>query len=88
VARFLQVIVVPVVGWMLVLFAYGIFRYPDGPIHQCVSHGYCGKQGQQHTEVEYNHYLKWQTMIEWSWPPGMLVLILATRKRLYKPGGT
>jgi hypothetical protein len=86
-ARFLAVIVVPVVTWMLVLFAYGIFSYPDGPIRQCTSHGYCGKQGQPHTEREYRRYLAWQTTIEWSWPPGLLILFLANRKRLYLPGG-
>ena len=30
---------------MVVLFVYGLIRYPDLPIRECPS-GYCGKQGQ------------------------------------------
>jgi hypothetical protein len=85
-ARILKVVVVAVVTWMLVLFAYGVLRYHDGPIHQCASHGYCGKQGQPHTESEYRQYLEWQTTIEWSWPPGLLVLFLANKRRIPVPG--
>ena len=30
---------------MVVLFVYGLIRYPDLPIRECPS-GYCGRQGQ------------------------------------------
>lgn len=85
-AGFLKIVVVVVVAWMLVIFSYGIFRYPDGPIHECAGQGYCGKQGQPHSEREYRQYLEWRTTIAWSWPPGLLILFLANRKRVYLQG--
>jgi hypothetical protein len=39
-----------IVTIMLMLFVYGLVRFPDAPLHSCVDHGYCGKQGQPHTD--------------------------------------
>jgi hypothetical protein len=83
-----KLIVVPVVAGMLILFAYGVLKYPDGPIQKCASHGYCGKQGQTHTERDYAQYREWQTTIAWTWPPGLLLLILLSRKRSHVPSGS
>ena len=44
---------------MVVLFVYGLIRYPDLPIRECPS-GYCGKQGQPHTAAEYRAFNAWQ----------------------------
>jgi hypothetical protein len=67
---------------MLVFFAYGIIRYPDGPIHPCPEHGYCGKQGQPHTVQDYDGHMTWQTCLMIGWPLGMLAIFLLKR---YKP---
>lgn len=71
-----------VVGYMVGLLGYGLVRYPDAPIHPCASAGYCGKQGQPHNREEYNRFLTWQSMLEWTWLPGMLVLYILNRGRL------
>jgi hypothetical protein len=35
---------------MGILFIYGLIRFPDAPLQACNDHGYCGKQGQPHTQ--------------------------------------
>jgi len=57
---------------MVVLFVYGLIRYPDLPIRECPS-GYCGRQGQPHTAAEYNAFKIWQTTLFIVWPIGMLI---------------
>ncbi len=67
---------------MGVLFCYGWFRYPDGPLHPCTGPtGYCGKQGQPHTFAEYQAFELWQTTLFVVWPVGMLALFLLNRKK-------
>ena len=56
---------------MVVLFAYGLIRYPDLPIRECPS-GYCGRQGQPHTAAEYNAFSIWQTTLLSFGPSGCL----------------
>ena len=63
---------------MVVLFAYGLIRYPDLPIRECPS-GYCGRQGQPHTAAEYNAFSIWQTTLFIVWPIGMLMMLLLQR---------
>src|SRR5258707_15532677 len=63
---------------MVVLFVYGLIRYPDLPIRECPS-GYCGRQGQPHTAAEYNAFKIWQTTLFIVWPIGMLTLLLLQR---------
>src|SRR6476620_9007383 len=63
---------------MVVLFVYGLIRYPDLPIRECPS-GYCGRQGQPHTAAEYNAFSRWQTTLFIVWPIGMLTLLLLQR---------
>src|SRR6476659_4899602 len=58
---------------MVVLFVYGLVRYPDLPIRECPS-GYCGRQGQPHTAAEYNAFSIWQTTLFIVWPIGMLIM--------------
>lgn len=66
---------------MGVLFFYGWFRYPDGPLHSCDGPmGYCGKQGQPHTLPEYQAFVVWQASLFVVWPAGMLALFLLNRK--------
>lgn len=68
--------------YMIGLLGYGLVRYPDAPLHPCVSADYCGKQGQPHTEEDYKRFLTWQSMLEWTWLPGMLVLYVLNRDRI------
>jgi predicted secreted protein len=63
---------------MVVLFVYGLIRYPDLPIRECPS-GYCGRQGQPHTAAEYNAFSIWQTTLFIVWPIGMLIMLLLQR---------
>ena len=66
---------------MAILFSYFVGRFGDGPIHKCVAgrpyaitqhpSGYCGKQGQPHTEEDYQAYQTWETILFIVWPTGM-----------------
>jgi hypothetical protein len=66
--------------FMVAIFFYFIFRFPDGPLHECSSHGYCGKQGQPHSLSDFRSFIWWQTLLFWSWPPGILVLGLLQQR--------
>ena len=70
---------------MVVLFVYGLIRYPDLPIRECPS-GYCGRQGQPHTAAEYNAFSIWQTTLFIVWPVGMLIMLLLQRGKPKRPG--
>lgn len=67
-------------GTMLGVFAYGLIRYPDGPIHPCGVGHYCGKQGQPHTREQYLAFERWQTALFYMWAPGMLGLYFLNKK--------
>jgi hypothetical protein len=66
---------------MVALFIYVGVRFPDAPIHKCragtayaiTQHpsGYCGKQGQPHTENDYHAYEFWEMVLFIVWPAGM-----------------
>jgi hypothetical protein len=73
---------VVIMGYMIILFTYGLVRYPDAPIHPCITAGYCGKQGQPRTQREYTEFLTWQSALEWSWPFGMLALFFLNREKI------
>ena len=65
---------------MMVTLVYGFWRFPDAPIHPCSEHGYCGKQGQPHSQQDFAAFHVWETALIWMWPPGMLALYLLQRK--------
>jgi hypothetical protein len=66
---------------MFSAFGYGLLRFPDGPIHPCAAHGYCGKQGQPHTLHDFNAFQAWETAMLWLWPIGLVTLMLLRRPR-------
>jgi hypothetical protein len=66
---------------MMVWFVGGAIRFPDSPIHPCPN-GYCGKQGQRHTEEEYRLEKLWSRYLIIGWPIGMFALILLNRKSM------
>ena len=66
---------------MVVLFVYGLIRYPDLPIRECPS-GYCGKQGQPHTAAEYRAFNAWQITLVIGWPIGIAALLFLQREKL------
>ena len=67
---------------MMSVFYYGWFKYPDAPIHECSGPtGFCGKQGQPHTALEFQQFEIWQTSLFVIWPMGMLIVFLINRKR-------
>jgi hypothetical protein len=65
---------------MFVTFIYGMWRFPDAPIHPCQKHGYCGKQGQPRSYKDFAAFQLWQTTLMWMWPSGMLGLYLLQKK--------
>jgi hypothetical protein len=67
---------------MLATFGYGIVRFPDGPIHPCAKHGYCGKQGQPHSQADFKAFDHWESALKWGWLPGMAALYLLNREKL------
>jgi hypothetical protein len=69
---------------MFALFGYGLARYPDAPLHPCTDAGYCGKQGQLHTQRQYDQFRWWQSAFEWSWPIGMLALYLLNQAKFQR----
>ena len=66
---------------MVVLFVYGLIRYPDLPIRECPS-GYCGKQGQPHTAAEYRAFNAWEITLVIGWPIGIAALLFLQREKL------
>jgi hypothetical protein len=66
---------------MVVLFAYGLIRYPDLPIRECSS-GYCGRQGQSHTSAEYRAFNAWQITLMIGWPIGMAAMLFLQHEKL------
>ena|SRR6266699_828364 len=65
---------------MVVTFVYGLWRFPDAPIHPCQERGYCGKQGQSHSQQDFAAFHVWEATLMWMWPLGMLVLFLLQKK--------
>jgi hypothetical protein len=66
---------------MVVLFVYGLIRYPDLPIRECPS-GYCGKQGQPHTAAKYRAFNAWQITLMIGWPIGMAAMLFLQHEKL------
>ena len=60
---------------MLGYFAYGLLMFPDNPIYPCKEHGYCGKQGQPHSQNEFDAFLRWDAVMAW-WPAGIVAIAL------------
>ena len=66
---------------MAIFFLGGWYSFRDAPLHPCVEHGYCGKQGQPHTQAEYEHFMMWQSVLTWGWPAGVFTLYFLNRDR-------
>jgi hypothetical protein len=71
-----------IVAAMMTVFFYGLWRFPDAPIHPCAKYGYCGKQGQPHSRRDFDAFNHWETTLLWLWPLGMLTAYLLQRKPL------
>jgi len=80
-------VVITMAAW----FVSGMVRFPDAPIHKCSPtapylypdhpSGWCGKQGQPRTEIDFHDFKFWETGLLLIWPAGMLALFLLKRKR-------
>ena len=71
---------------MGILFVYGLIRFPDAPLHACGDHTYCGKQGQPHTQKEFEDFEIWPNALLGAWPIGMLALYILNRDRIRSSG--
>ncbi len=79
--RVRQILVGVIMVVMMTWLGGGIFLYPDDPIERCDSHadyyykvhpdGYCGKQGQNHTEADFRRFNIWEHTLWVIWPLGM-----------------
>jgi hypothetical protein len=67
---------------MLAWFFGGMYLYPDAPLHPCASNGFCGKQGQPHSRLEFEHFMMWQSTLTWLWPTGMIVLAMLNWEKI------
>jgi hypothetical protein len=67
-------------------FFGGMWLYPDAPLHACVEHGYCGKQGQPHSQREFEHFRVWETGLQWAWPIGIIALFVLNKDRIRMRG--
>jgi hypothetical protein len=76
---------ISVIGMIMVVwFVGGLLLFPDAPIHLCDPStqyfyhdhpfGYCGKQGQSHTTVDFHRFQVWETALLCLWPSGMLAI--------------
>lgn len=63
---------------MLGLLATFAVLYPDAPVQPCPS-GYCGRNGQAHTEADYQRFETFKTALFIVWPAGMLGLFILLR---------
>jgi hypothetical protein len=68
-----------VVALCMGLFVYGMFRYPDAPIHPCGA-GFCGKGNRPHTEEQYRAFVVWETALLISWPFGFAAAFALERR--------
>jgi hypothetical protein len=75
-----------IAAMMGIFFVYGLIRFPDAPLHAC-GDSYCGKQGQRHTQRQFEDFEIWQNTLAWVWPIGMLVLYILNRDRIRSRGG-
>jgi hypothetical protein len=75
-----------VAAMMGALLIYGLSRYPDAPLQACNDHSYCGKQGQPHTQSQFEAFEIWQNVLFWVWPIGMLALYVLNRDRFRSRG--
>jgi hypothetical protein len=79
------------VGVMAPLFIYGFVAFPDGPIELCQNVvGFCGKQGQKHSEADYRAYNAWETAMLFVWPTGCAIgaYVGFSKKRKSKSSST
>jgi hypothetical protein len=79
--RFCNFAIFVIVAAMMVVFTYGMWRFPDAPIAPCAAHGFCGKQAQPHTAEDFTAFTRWETVLFWGWPVGMLSLFFLQRKK-------
>ena len=69
---------------LILVFVYGLVRFPDQPIHRCpgASDLYCGKQFRIHSADDFEAYETWNTVLLTAWPLGMIALALLYGLRL------
>lgn len=67
---------------MFTWFFSGMYLYPDAPLHPCAANGFCGKQGQPHSQLDFEHFMVWQSVLTWLWPLGIIVLAMLNWERI------
>jgi hypothetical protein len=79
--RLLTGIAAVVVAWCAALFAYGFVHFPATPYKPCGSDAYCDKLGRQHSKAEAEAFSRWNRMLLWSWPFGIVAIVAIQRMR-------
>jgi hypothetical protein len=65
---------------MLAVFAYGLIRFFDAPLYECIL-GNCGKPLQPHDAAYAHQFLGWQTTLFVVWAVGLFALWLLRNRR-------
>ncbi|KQQ40054.1 hypothetical protein ASF61_04445 [Duganella sp. Leaf126] len=84
--KIVRFLLMAVLAWFLLIFAYGIATYPDAPIKPGNNGTYTGKTHRQHTEAEYYAFLRWQTLLMVSGPFGLAAGLILPRLKAKKTG--
>jgi hypothetical protein len=69
---------------IVVVFFYGIVRFPDFPLEPCGANKYCGHHGHFYTVSEYHAYLTWHQVLWWG--SSLAILAVYLLYRLAKKG--
>ena len=70
-----------VVAWSAAVFAYGVVNFPANPYRPCGADAYCDKLGRQHSKEEFEAFSRWNRMLLWSWPFGIVAIVAIQRMR-------
>jgi len=81
VQRLLMGLAAVVVAWCAGVFAYGVVNFPANPYRPCGADAYCDKVGRQHSRAEFEAFSRWNRMLLWSWPFGIVAIAAIQRMR-------
>ena len=81
VRRLLMGLAAAVVAWCAALFVNGFVNFPANPYKPCAGIAYCDKLGRQHSPAEFEAFSRWNRMLLWSWPLGIIAILAIQRMR-------
>ena len=92
-----QILSMSILILMVAWFVADMLIFPDAPIKLCEAnapyfysnhpYGYCGKQGQSHTAIDFHNFNIWQNGLLLIWPSGILFISLLKEDRTRAKSG-